>query len=179
MESSLVRLFWSYRKFTWWQLRRRQSYLPRLAVITLSSCQPIQVYKRWRSFCPEAECSGPLFAQSLLPGFIFYNVIIWFLTALCLSVVSLTWIIKALFCVLVIMGLIFRFQYTASPQREAPRRCVLLPRGRASVSLHINTWTVTPTERSGPKCTISLPVLLTGWDDIRLALCLVIFICSP
>lgn len=38
------------------------------------------------------------------------------------------------------MGLIFRFQYTAAPQMEAPPRCALLPGGQASVRLHINTY---------------------------------------
>lgn len=74
------------------------------------------------------------------------------------------------------MGLIFRFQYTAAPQREAPQRCVLLPGGQASVSLHINTWAGnTYRERSDQKGAVPLPLLFTGWDYVRLALCSVVF----
>lgn len=147
----------------------KHSGLPSVAAITLRSCQPIPALERWRRFCPEDGCSGPLLAQPLLPGFHLlscYCLVPRCFVSLC-SIADMN-IIKALFRVWVIKGLIFRFRHTATPQREAPRRCALLPRGRASVSLHTNTRTA---NTSCPKSSILLPVLPAGWDDVGSALC--------
>lgn len=121
----------------------------------------------------------PLFTQPLLPGF--HPLSCYYLVSCCFG--SLCSIANMNFKGFVLCfghnGTHIPISITAAPQREAPRRCVLLPRGPASVRLHINTWTGNSyCERSEPKRTISLPVLLTGWHDVRLALCLVIFICS-
>lgn len=163
MESLLIWLFGSYRKFKWQQLLRKQSCLPRVAVITLSSCQ--WIFKRWRSFCPEAECSGPLFARPLLPGFHLRS---------CCYLVSYFFVSPCSITNVNYKGFVLCFEnnethiqisiYSSSSEGSATEVCVTPPRGQASISLHINTWAGNSfCECSDPKCTISPSVPFTGY----------------